>query len=322
MKLGFEDIKKITVGAVSIEEQADGIHFYKCTGKQLEAWKALSESFYPRALATTGIRLDFNTNSKRISFNAVSGYKFEIYVDGLFRKQYLVSEPNTPIHFDIKSVFGEDMDSARITVYLPAHAIGVISDFELDDGAYITPHVFDTKMLFFGDSITQGCDSDRDSLSYAQRVSRFFNANSVIHGVGGGYFDQTVFDRIELDPETVFIAFGTNDFSHYHTVDEVRRNACSFMDIIKREYNEAKNIFVISPIWRADFEKGKRGIDSLISCRQVIIEQAEAHGFIHIDGTSLVPPSPEFFADRSLHPNAVGFGIYAENLIRQIIRYM
>ena len=159
-------------------------------------------------------------------------------------------------------------------------------------------------------------------MSYAYRVSRFFDAESIIYGVGGGYYDKKIFDGINFAPDMVILAFGTNDFTHYHTVDEVNTNAEELMDLVKEEYTEARNVFVISPIWRLDNINGKGGIDSLASCRKVIAEQAKAHGFIHIDGATLVPPSCEFFADLSLHPNALGFGIYAENLIRQIIAYM
>ena len=38
MKLTYEQIKQITTGAIEIEQQEDGIHFYKCTKKQIAAW--------------------------------------------------------------------------------------------------------------------------------------------------------------------------------------------------------------------------------------------------------------------------------------------
>ena len=43
---------------------------------------------------------------------------------------------------------------------------------------------------------------------------------------------------------------------------------------------------------------------------------------IHVDGLSLVPPIPEFFADTNLHPNDLGFSLYAENLCRQLLPYL
>ena len=43
---------------------------------------------------------------------------------------------------------------------------------------------------------------------------------------------------------------------------------------------------------------------------------------IHIDGLSLVPPIPELFSDKWLHPNALGYGFYGENLTRQILNHL
>ena len=60
---------------------------------------------------------------------------------------------------------------------------------------------------------------------------------------------------------------------------------------------------------------------SFAECRRILASEAEARGMIHIDGLSLVPPLPELFADEWLHPNALGFGFYGENLTRQILSY-
>ena len=59
MKLTTEQIKQITTGAIRIEEKADGIHFYKCTEKQIAAWTEKNKDLGFRAAGTTGICLDF-----------------------------------------------------------------------------------------------------------------------------------------------------------------------------------------------------------------------------------------------------------------------
>ena len=45
----------------------------------------------------------------------------------------------------------------------------------------------------------------------------------------------------------------------------------------------------------------------------MIREEEEKAGFSVLDGMTLVPHLPEFFSDKFLHPNDLGFGIYAEN---------
>jgi lysophospholipase L1-like esterase len=323
MKLTFEQIKSVTVGAVKINAESDGIHFHKCTEKQEKAWAALNaNTLGPRSLATTGIRLDFHTNSKSIRFSASSGNKFELYINGIHRKIFRMNDLRDAGEIptaDITDPLGMPLDEARITLYFPAHSMGVLEYVELDDGATVIPHKFDCNMLFIGDSITQGWDSTYDSLSYAQCVSRFFNANSVIHGVGGGYYHDTIFDSIDFKPDTVVVAFGTNDFSHYKTIEEFRYHCSAFLKSISEEYANVKNnIFVISPIWRADYLTKNAAMGSFADCRGVVIDTALKYGLNHIDGLELVPTCETLMADGFLHPNTAGFGQYALNLISKL----
>ena len=57
-------------------------------------------------------------------------------------------------------------------------------------------------------------------------------------------------------------------------------------------------------------------------CRALVIEEAARRGMIHIDGLKMVPPIPSLFSDEYLHPNALGFAYYAENVLREIQKYL
>lgn len=320
MRLTFEDIKKITFGALRIEECEDGIHFCKMTKKQEEAFLALSEFLYNGARTTTGVRLDFHTNSKNLTFSASSGTKFELYINDVLCRQFNCEElrgEGTPASAELVSPCESDSDTVRVTLVFPSHSVGVLEYIELDDGATVTPHTFDTKILFIGDSITQGWNSKYDSFSYAWRVTRFFNAESVIQGIGGSYFHETTFDEFDFDPDTVIVALGTNDFGHYPTFDEMIAHASAHMDLIAKRY-KGKKIFAISPIWREVQQKPSGSFSQL---RRLLIEEFEKHSFIHVDGLSLVPHFPEFMADKTLHPNDLGFSLYAENLIEKMLKH-
>ncbi len=312
MKLTFEQIKQITTGAIRIEEQADGIHFYKCTEKQISAWYEKNKDLGFRATGTTGIRLDFHTTSQKLSFAVSKGNKFELYIDNVLRSQFLMKEKKQA-SFALCDGLGNTKDSYRVTLIFPSHDDGgVLEWLELDDGATVTPHKYDTKMLFIGDSITQGWASKYDSLSYAWRVTRHFNADSVNQGIGGAYYHEDCFDHIDFDPDTVLVAYGTNDFGHYKTQEEFRGHVAAHLSLIAKEYT-GKNIFVLSPIWRDKRDGHKMG--TFEECRAIVIDEAQKLKLIHIDGLSLVPPMPEFFFDAFLHPDDEGFSMYAENLI-------
>ena len=314
MKLTNEQIKSVTFGAIRACEENGILHFYKCTQKQIDAWFDHKNELGERAATTSGIRLDFHTNSQNLAFCAFQGKKFEVYVDGLLRKQIIFdTEKETTI--PLCNPLGHKKDNYRVTLYFPSHKKGVIEWVELDDGAYITPHEYDRKWLFIGDSLTQGWAAIIDSLSYALRVSRFFNADCVVQGIGGAYFSEDSFDSIDFDPDIVSVAYGTNDFGHYKTLDELRAHARAHLTLIANEYKD-KKLFYISPIWR-DKRDGK-AMGSFEECREVLIKEAENLGFTHIDGLSLVPPLPVFFYDEYLHPDNNGFSLYAENLISAI----
>ena len=319
MKLTYEQIKEITFGAVRTEKAPDGIHFYKCTQKQIAAWERQSEFLGGGAAGSTGVRLDFHTSSQSLAFTVAAGGKFELYIDGVLRRQLLMGEQKS-VTVPLCDALGHPHAEYRVTLVFPSHgAGGVLTELVLDDGATVHPHRHDIKMLFIGDSITQGWASKYDSFSYAWRVTRHFNADSVIQGIGGAYFEESCFDVVDFDPEVVLLAYGTNDFSHRKSYEECRAHMEAYLSLVAEHYRD-KKVFVILPIWR-DKREGK-AMGSFEECRALLAREAEQRGFITVDGLSLVPPMPEFFEDAYLHPNDEGFSLYAENLIIQLEKYL
>lgn len=320
MNLTYEQIKSVAVGAIRIEQQEDGIHFGKCTKRQQAAFRVFSEGFETRALTTTGVRLDFHTNSKHLAFDTANGKKFEVYLDNVLRAQFdcdALREEGRPAELDLTDPLGGAIEESRVTLVFPSHEIGVLKYVELDDGATVLPHKFDRKILFIGDSITQGWHSEYDSFSYAWRVTRFFNAESIIQGIGGAYFHDTTFDTLDFDPDTVIVALGTNDCNYYKRWDDLDAQVESVLSLVAKTY-AGKRIFAISPIWRS---KQEFDIGTFREVRERIIEKIERFGLIHIDGLTLVPPMSAFMKDETLHPDDLGFSLYAENLIAQMVKH-
>ena len=46
MILSSDTIWSITTGAVNMEAKEDGLHFYKCTEKQIQAWLAQGKELH------------------------------------------------------------------------------------------------------------------------------------------------------------------------------------------------------------------------------------------------------------------------------------
>lgn len=318
MKLTIDTIRQIATGAIRIERKDNGIHFYKCTPKQIEAWTLKNRDLGLRAETTTGICLDFHTTSQNLSFAVSQGNQFELYIDNLLRHQFMMKEQNNAA-IRLCDPLGNPKDEYRVTLIFPSHDCGVLNWIELDDDATVTPHRYDRKLLFIGDSITQGWASRHDSLSYAWRVTRHFNAESVNQGIGGAYFHEDCFDTFDFDPDAILVAYGTNDFSRFKTYDEFRGHTAAHLSLIAQAY-PGKQIFVLSPIWR-DKREGK-SMGTFEGCRAIVAEESTRLGMIHIDGLALVPPLPEFFGDAYLHPNDEGFALYAENLIIELEKHL
>ncbi len=311
MKLSFEDIKSITVGAVRVWQEEGVTRFSKMTEGQLAAFKALSDALFGTASATTGIRLDFVTNSTAFTFVPADAGKYEIKIDGVLRER-IEAEAGKEYTFAI----GNGKEEHRVFLSLPSHdSHGGIISVSLDDGATLRRANFDTKMLFIGDSITQGWNSHFDTLSYAYQVSDYFNADSIIQGVGGAFFDKTTLEKLDFDPDTVIFAYGTNDSFRIKTLDEFGELVHYCLAKVKEFYPRAK-MYVITPIWRTDFDEPKHyGHIKLVGER--IEEEAKKLELSVIDGLSLIPPFEKFMAD-SIHPNDLGFSVYAHNLIKAL----
>ena len=326
MDLTFEQIKSVTFGATDLSEAGDGICFSRCTSKQIEVWQGFSDFLGRGARCTTGIRLDFHTDAKGISFYASVGNKFDVYVDGLFRKKIEMNgyrERGEIPYLNLTDPLGtpkKDGEETRVTIWMPSHESAVLSSVSLDDGASIIPHRFDMKMLFIGDSITQGWNSECDSFAFAPRVASFFNAESINQGIGGSFFEAASFDKLDFDPDVTVVAYGTNDWGKRSSAEELYSHAAAHLSLIRDAFGgKKKRIFAVSPIWRDD--PSLRPMGSFSDCREAVIRAISDVGLIHVDGLALVPPRPELYADKNLHPNDLGFGLYAENLTKAILSH-
>lgn len=312
MEFNLSQLQHFTTGAVSVE-RIDGVfRFRRFTKAQIDAFGAMHPDFFPRARATNGCRIDFHTDSDVLTIGPAGPGKYEVMINALPRFRYDVEVPE-------KLTMDLGAGEKRVTIVLPSHSEGMLSSVTVADGASLLPHTYQKKLLFLGDSITQGWDSRWDCLSFAWQVSTYYDADSMILGVGGSRFCSATLENVGFDPDAVIIAYGTNDLFYFPSMSELR-NACrEYLDAIKAMYPN-KKVFCITPLWRAD--AANASIGTLDEVRSIIAAEASSRGFPVIDGDGMVPHLPEFFADESLHPNDLGFSLYARNLIRVLNQYL
>ena len=310
MKRTFEEIRSVVFGAAEIAEEEGVLRFSKTTAEQTEAWRRAAEWIIPSVLATTGIRLDFHTDSPDLAVETAGGTKYEVLIDGLLTHQFRPGEGNRRFSFSLPE--GEH----RVTVVLPSHLEpGRIRSVETEEGASFLPHAHREKILFLGDSITQGWNSFYDSLSFAWQVTLARDADSVIQGIGGAFFLPESVSDFGFRPDTVIAAWGTNDFGFFPSADVLAERAEETVRRIRLVYGGAR-IFAVTPPWRRDAHID-RAMGSFDLCRETIRAAAQRQGIAVLDGYALYPHRDEFMAD-DVHPNDLGFGQYAANLMRMV----
>ena len=312
MELTLSQLQQFTAGTASIEQINGVIRFRRFTHRQIHAFGAMSEDFYPRARATTGCRIDFHTDSGTLTVETAGMGKYEVMVDALPRFRFDTEKPE-------KLTMDLGPGEKRVTIVLPSHCEGMLSAVHVADGASLRPHEYKRRLLFIGDSITQGWDSHWDCLSFAWQATTCLDADSMILGVGGSFFCSATLEDVGFSPDAVIIAYGTNDLFHFGSLAAFHQACREYLDTVKVQYPGTK-VFCITPLWRAD--AGDASIGTLDDIRSVIAAEASGHGFTVINGSEMVPHVPEFYADQYLHPNDLGFSIYAKNLVHALDQHM
>jgi len=319
MRADFETIKKITVGAVRIWEAPDGFRFSRFTEEEEAGWYTCSQVLGDRCRSLCGIRLDFKTDAKEIAFILSAGNKVDVWLNGVYNRTLrcsdLRNEGVTEVRIPLADQLGAPFAETRVTLWLPCHGGGALGFLDAEGATYIRPLEYKHRILFLGDSITQGWNSERESMSFTSRITRFFDADALNCAVGGGYFSTATIGKNGYTPEAITIAYGTNDFTHWESSEELSEHCTSYLDKVKSLYPNVP-IFVITPIIRHDNAERKAGRFDWV--RKTVAEEATKRGMVVIDGFSLFPTDDYYFAGDGVHPNEAGFAEYALALIPQL----
>ena len=328
MKLSLGQIKEITCGAVNVTEEDGGFLFYRFTKEQTEAYKTYRNEEYecaPKTLAPSSVRLAFATDSKHFSFRYGHNNKFskgyawiEVYVNGEKSHHFGLDEGKKDLLAEVS--LGEGMKN--IEVYFPWQKQVIISDVTIDDGASVTPLKRSKVMINYGDSITQGFGTQRSSLCYASRIARMLDADNYNRGIGSDCFFPELLDLDEpiKCPDYITVAYGVNDWT-LNGREVIQKSSRDFLVKLRAKFPNAK-IFVISPIWYAEYLKSEKFDGDLTEVHGILEKTtADIPGVVLINGWDFVPKDPVCFAD-GCHPNEFGMGHYADNLYAEMKKHL
>lgn len=333
MKLNFDQICSICLGAVRAKEMDDGVRLYRFTEEQEEIYRQENTGFYNKTFATAGMKLYFETDSCSLFMrvNVTSGssreyFSFDVKVNGKL-VGYLDNYSDVALSQDytktklpqgeFSKTFSLGGGTKKVCIYLPWSVAVEIRELSLEENAFIKPIKPAKKLLVFGDSITQGYDALRSSRRYAARLAEALDAEEINKGIGGErFFPALAESRDEFEPDYIIVAYGTNDWSS--KMEEDFKSRChAFFAALSKNYSETK-IFAVTPIWRKDYEETKV-FGEFSRVAEDIQSIVKSFGNIKcIYGFEFVPQDKNYFADLRLHPNDSGFDHYFLNLYDQV----
>ncbi len=309
-------------GALDIKQTNNEINTYRLSKKQCDFYSE-SPIFILRAFATAGIRLEFFTYEKKISFEYKATkfywehiffdiYENDVYSDTITEKDNSLSGKVT---YNIKH-----KGKTKITIYLPYTCDIILKNLSFGEIEYLPKENID--YLALGDSITQGMGSKKASFTYPSILADKLNLNFLNQGVGSFYFCADSLDNLNLSPKLITVLYGANDYylisTNKKSFEQVINEIHLYFEKLAELYPDSK-IYVITPIWCGNEEKSKEFNIGYEKLRKCIKKEAELKNFNVIEGLDLIPHNEKFYCDASLvHPNAEGYNLLADNLLKKI----
>jgi lysophospholipase L1-like esterase len=283
------------------KEQMD--YFESCIAKGIDFW-------YDRCMASTAKTLEMTTSAGTISFEyrfiwTGSQDSFELAVDGQITEIRYVKDLPEEGTLTWKLPEGEK----KIVIYLPADATVLLRNCETD-GSWM-PAEKNEKVLWLGDSITQGYGPMRSGMTYVSVANRQLNYDIINQGIGGYIYDRNSLMKMDgYTPDKIIVALGTNQFG-CETMQDVEE----YWETLIGLYGTEIPVLCVTPLWRGDVPGGFPTLARF--CENVKKIAGQYPNVKIVDGFTLVPHLPEYFLD-NLHPNCLGTEVYGRNLVEAI----
>ena len=323
MLLNFEQIRSITTGAVSLEQEENGIRFYRFNREQRTLYQPRVRFLEEKMLSTAGIQFSFRTDSSTLYLrttvskgSASNHFSFDLFVNGQYMdslENFSDSELGT-----YEKTFSLGDSEKTVCLYFPWSVAVVVEALSLEDGASLTPMIPTKKLLIYGDSITHGNTVRYTYNHYIPRLAQAMDVqvrNKAIAGTTS--FPELVRTESPYEPDYVLVAYGSNDWDRHEEALFVEKYR-EMLQLIEENYPKAQ-VITISPIWRGDQETRQRRMGPLSAIEKNILAIAKDFPNVTvIPGIDLVPHDLQYFADAGLHPNDAGYEFYFRNLWAKI----
>ncbi|MBR3508962.1 MAG: SGNH/GDSL hydrolase family protein [Lachnospiraceae bacterium] len=327
-----EQLKNYYFGAYRFEETEDGwLQAFQYSKAQEDYFKEAFDFWYERCTASTAKTIEFVTEATKVSFDFKliwmgSPDSFELAVDGQITKIAYVMDfmkedmpepdfskgfPGWNLPKEGKIEWDLPEGKKHVVIYLPADATVLVRNLEIN--AEAERPAKNEKVLWLGDSITQGFGPLRSAQTYVSVANRILNYDIVNQGIGGYVYDKKSLMKMDgYQPDKLIVALGTNQYG-----DETMTAVEEYYETLTGIYGNEIPILCISPIWRGDQPEGyEKFVDF---CKNIKKIAGSYKNVTVVDGFTLVPHLKEYYLD-NLHPNCLGAEVYGRNLVEVIRR--
>ena len=239
-----EELKNYYFGAYSFEETSDGwLQSYQYTKAQMDYFKGAFDFWYDRCTATTAKTIEMVTEAEYKFVWVGSEDSFELAIDGQITKIEYVKDLPKEGKISFKLPEGEK----SVIVYLPADATVLLRNFEVNAAAERPEK--NEKVLWLGDSITQGYGPLRSAQTYVSVANRLLNYDVINQGIGGYiYYKKSLMPMPGYKPDKIIVALGTNNGHDPAKTSDITE----YYDTLTEIYGSSIPIMCITPIWRGD----------------------------------------------------------------------
>ena len=325
MILTKQQLENIAFGYEKLVENDGFYNFYRFTEEEFKAYKTYrNQDLNLKTLSPAGVRLSFITNSQNfgITFRCFKSSSRPFGHFDVYENEVLTN------HFELDNIEGEiatflaklSSGEKHVEVYFPWAVKVDFKDVLLDDNATISPVKREKNILCYGDSITHGYDAIYPSLSYSSKLAKKLNADIYNKAIGGEtFFPELSACKPSRNYDFVTVSYGSNDWSKC-CYEVFEKNAKEFLNNVYLNFKNTP-VYVITPIWRADNDRNTIIDIPFFKIHDNINDFCKDYtNFKVINGANLTPRYEDFYSDKYLHPNDLGFSIHTENLYNEILK--
>ena len=191
-----------------------------------------------------------------------------------------------------------------------------IRSLRLDENSTICPVQKAGKLLFFGDSITQGYIANLPENAFVTCVGSALNLDVINKGIGGEKYHPILAKIPDVEgPENIVVAYGANDWNAESSA-AFENESLQFCKNLRVCYPTAR-IIILAPIWDGNryLERAEWPFRNMASYLSTLTDKIENLYFI--DCFDFVPHDLKYYVD-GIHPTDEGHKMYARNLVREL----